>query len=212
MESIERTMLQDNDLTIAFEESLPAYLISRAFIKTFANLLDFSSVVGPDSYIEQTLINKSPTLVAQTRILGDLTRNQPLLMKDETNGCAMKSIITAATKQNMILTFPKLDSFPFANSDAKVLSKKIKGLNRSHHKFVEYDDFISCVLHKQAAKTIGTARLQRCSYRIFLAKSSRKCLGRFTSKRFLHSRFRRNSSFHSFPLNWKGRIVQLLFC
>ena len=199
--------MQENHLTMPYEKSLPAHMISTSFIKSFGNVLDYSSIVGPDSFIEKTLINNSPTLVAQTKILGDLTKNQPLLLKDETNGVPMKTIITAATKQNMILTFPSLDSFPCVKSDAKVLSRKIKGLNRSHHKFVEYDDFVSCVLHKKTPKTIETARLQKCSYRIFLARSSRKCLGRFTSKRYLHSKYRRNSSFFSWPLNWKGRLV-----
>ena len=203
IELFERQILLDNDAFIPFEESIPAYLLSRAFIKSIGPILDFSSILGPESYIEKAFLSNSKTLTAQAKILSVLTKNRPMLIKDETNAQPMKALIAGSCKQHICTVFTNTQSFPLCDGEYKVLTKKAKGLPRSRHNQVTLADYVSVCVNKNDARVIGTARIQRSAYRLYLTKGSKKCLGRFTVKRYLDSRHRTKSSFYSFPLNWK---------
>ena len=93
LESFERKVLLDNGEQIDYHLSLPAYSLARAYIKAVGPILDFSSVVQPESFIYKSLFQSSRAAEAQVQILAKMRKNMELLIKDEADGKRISSVI-----------------------------------------------------------------------------------------------------------------------
>ena len=100
-------------------------------------------------------------------------------------------------------------TYPFASfSNDLILTKKVKGIPRSRHDQVTLLDFRDVSVHNRPSRVVLTASLKKTSFQIFLLRSKKRLLSRFSVKRLYDDRFRRKHSYFSFPLNWKGRIIK----
>ena len=67
-------MLQNNT-SLPYHQTLPAYLISRQFIKSMGHLLDWSSVVKDESVVYNAIIKPDASLSVQADYLVNATRS-----------------------------------------------------------------------------------------------------------------------------------------
>ena len=74
LEQLEMNLLLQSNTSIPYDQSLPAYLISRQFIKSMGHLLDWSSVVKDDSVVYNAIIKPDASLSVQTDYLVNATR------------------------------------------------------------------------------------------------------------------------------------------
>ena len=93
LELFERDALLENGEQIDYHLSLPAYSLSRAYVKALGPILDFSSVVQPDSFIFKSLFQSSKAVEAQVEILSKMRKNMELMIKDEADGKRISSVI-----------------------------------------------------------------------------------------------------------------------
>ena len=93
LEILEKTQLLKNGQSIPFYQSLPSYLLARHFIRSMGEILDWSSILGEQSFIFKSFIEPNASLVAQTEVLAKLTKNQPFRLKSETEGMPLKMLI-----------------------------------------------------------------------------------------------------------------------
>ena len=128
-------------------------------------------------------------------------------MKDESGGKCIQSLISPSCKQHIITTFHPDDRFPRSNRDAITLCKKVKGIPRAAQKNISYNDFLGVTVHGQKPKSVETARLQRSRYMIYLTKHTKKSISKLSRKRLYFTKYKTDSSFFSFPLNWKSSLL-----
>lgn len=128
-------------------------------------------------------------------------------MKDESGGFPIQSLVSPSCKQHIITTFHPEDRFPHSNRDAITLCKKVKGVPKKIQKNITYNDFLGVTVRGQKPKTVETARLQRSRYMIYLTKQTKKSISKLSRKRLYFTKFKTDSSFFSFPLNWKSCLL-----
>ena len=80
---IERRLLKHANAKIAYHESLTARIQAEEYIKILGPLLDYSSILHPQSYLIKSFINKYQSLSSKVDWLATVTKNQPFLMKEE---------------------------------------------------------------------------------------------------------------------------------
>ena len=149
-----------------------------------------------------------PSLKYQIEYLATRTKNQPYKVKEESGCQLLESIIASSAKQHLVTTFPNTAYFPTNRGNPVVLTKKIKGVPRSRHNEVTIADFTDVAVSNKPPRVLITASLKKISFRIYLIKTRRKLLSRFSVKRLYSERYRTRNSFYSFPLNWKGRVIK----
>ena len=98
--------------------------------------------------------------------------------------------------------YPRIEGKPV------LLAKKIKGIARNRHHAVSYMDFVNVVIRNLPARKVTTGRFQRSVYRMYVVQSNKKSLSHLTTKRLFDSRFKTATSFYSFPLSWRSKLVQ----
>lgn len=112
-------------------------------------------------------------------------------------------------KQQYVITEFRVDaSFPFTSfSENSVIFKKIKGVPKSRQGLCHYSDFENVTVKKLPTKTVLTASLKKKTFQIFLVKGKKRMISNFSTKRLYNEKFRLRKSYYSFPLNWKGKII-----
>ena len=65
LELLERQTLLQENRRIPFTSSLVSYFLANQYIKVFAPILDWSSIIDQNSFVYNTLIKPSATLTAQ---------------------------------------------------------------------------------------------------------------------------------------------------
>ena len=158
-------------------------------------------------------------------------------LKDESGGRKLKSVYASSAKvtwkvlalihvisvyfqskrfplyfflqQHIVTYYDPEGTYPFASfSNDLILTKKVKGIPRSRHDQVTLLDFRDVSVHNRPSRVVLTASLKKTSFQIFLLRSKKRLLSRFSVKRLYDDRFRRKHSYFSFPLNWKGKIIK----
>lgn len=135
------------------------------------------------------------------------TRNQPFLLKSETNTRLLSSLIAPSAKQHLIMLAPKKSKYPRIVGRPGLLCKKVKGISRTRHDSITYMDFINVAVHRMPARKVTTGRFQKNQYQIFVVQNQKKCLSHLSTKRVYSSDFKTPTSFYSLPLSWKSRYV-----
>ena len=131
--------------------------------------------------------------------------------------CILKHLYDSETRkkklfflqQQYIITRAMPDvKLPNQNKDSEVMTKKVKGLPRSRHSNVSFLDFSNITIENKPTRSVVTASLKKTKFRIYLIKSRKKLLSRFSTKRLFSEKYKTNNSFFSFPLNWKGVLIK----
>ena len=208
LEKLEIASLLASGIDIEFHRSITSMSLATAFVQTFGRLLDWSSVDNEDSYVLKTIVSMDPYLKYQIEYLAARTKNQPYKLKEESGCQLMESIIASSAKQHLVTTFPITARFPKIRGDPVILTKKIKGIPRSRHGEISIADFTNVAVSNRPPRVLITASLKKISFRIYLIKTRKKLLSRFSVKRLYSERYRTKTSFYSFPLNWKGRVIK----
>jgi len=206
LELIEKRILKEKNISIPYHKSLVSYFLTNQFIKTIGPILDWSSIMNPDSFIFKNLIDQSESVQPQLEYLASKHKNKAFRMKCEANGMAIRTILAPSAKQHIVTAYPPDASFPIPSEEVHLLAKKIKGLPRSKHREITMSDFIDVSLRGTKGRKISSNRLSRSIYTIYLCKNTKTCLSRLSTKRLFYNKFRRNQSFFSFPLNWKTKL------
>ena len=147
-------------------------------------------------------------MIVKLEFLSLKTKNMSFHLKDETGASLLKCLVMSSSKQYMITRNTKSAMFPNKNKDSEIVTRKIKGLPRSKHHTVSFIDFSEIAIENKPARKVITARLKRTQFRIYLVKSRKKLLSRFSVKRLFSDRYKTDSSYFSFPLNWRSKIIQ----
>ena len=90
MEKLEVQLLDEQKMSIRYDQSFTAYLNAEQYIKVWGAVLDYSSITSGHSYLTNTTINKDPALKTIVDYLAMVTKNNPYLWKDETSGKCLK--------------------------------------------------------------------------------------------------------------------------
>ena len=128
-------------------------------------------------------------------------------MKDESQGLCLRSVISPSCKQHILTTFHPSDTFPNSKQDALTLCKKVKGIPRRLQKDISYDDFLGVTVQNNPPKKVQTARLHKSRYMIYLTRQTKKSISKISRKRLFFTKFKTESSFFSFPINWKNSLL-----
>ena len=208
LEQLEITSLLASKKDIEFHRSLTCMSLATAFVQTFGRLLDWSSVDNEDSYVLNTVISMDPSLRYQIEYLSTQTKNQPYKIKEESGCQLLESIVASSAKQHLVTMFPTTARFPTRRGNPVILTKKIKGVPRSRHNQVSIADFTNVAILNKPPRVLITASFKKTCFQIYLVKTRRKLLSRFSVKRLYSERYRTKYSFFSFPLNWKSRIIK----
>ena len=75
LEQLEMNLMLQNNTSLPYHQTLPAYLISRQFIKSMGHLLDWSSVVKDESVVYNAIIKPDASLSVQADYLVNATRS-----------------------------------------------------------------------------------------------------------------------------------------
>ena len=139
--------------------------------------------------------------------LAQYTRNQPFLLKTETNTRPLHCLLAPSAKQHLIMMAPK-SKYPRLSGRPYLLCKKIKGISRNRHSNITYLDFVDVAVKNRLAKKVTTGRFQRDNFNMFVIQSDKKCLSNLSTKRVYDKRYKTSTSFFSFPLNWRSRYAK----
>ena len=111
-------------------------------------------------------------------------------------------LLTGSTKQHLLSAHQE-NSYPISHGTEDIVTRKIKGVQRSRHKDISKKQFIRCCVQKLKSDSVPNFRISRDHYRLFLTKTSKVSLSRFTVKRILLEKHRRKTSHFTMPLNWR---------
>ena len=202
LEKIEKKILERDNTTIPYHESLTAYLLAKQYIKVLGPILDFSSINNSESYVKKAFLDQCTALTRQVEFLIQVTSRRPHKLKDEASGMCLKNVINPSSKQYHIQLLNPENLYPHLTMDGVPLTKKIKGIPKKHQSSIGFSQFKNVAIKNLPPQKIVTRRLQRNSYRIYLIQQSKKCLSRLTTKRLFDKRARNRICYCSFPLNW----------
>ena len=190
LEIAERNYLVQEDIEIEYSQSLPAFVLSRDYVRAFGKILDFSSIVQKHGWIYKSLFEPSETVKAQVEILAKYQRNVEFRFKDESEGLRISSVIAGSTKQHLICHHLD-DKHPYSRNTGGIVTRRIKGISRSRHKEVQKVHFIDYCIRNVEPMSVCNFRISRDHFRLFVTKTRKKCLSRFTVKRLIYNRHNR---------------------
>ena len=172
--------------------SVTSRYIARAYLKTMAPLLDFSSI-NKDSHIYQTLMASDPTMQRSYETLAKLRRSQSFFIKSEINNKQMEMFLATSVKMYMLV-----------DKNLSPALIKAKGLKRNLiRRVLDTEHFKDVAKLEKPSKRIQQYNLKRVNGTIFLHSVKRRALTLFTSKRIMDPRHFQPGSHFGYPLHYK---------
>ena len=172
--------------------SLTARLLALNYLKSFACVLDFSSIVS-DSHVFKTLFENDTRLVCAHKFLSQERRSQKYFWKDELNN------------KNDVIEFYSTSSKQYClrrKGDKAADIIKCKGVRRSAMKrSVNAKTFKLVTRYNRESDKATIFSIKRHDFNLYLTFTKKRLLSRYSNKRFFRDKFSDKNQYFGFPLH-----------